>query len=369
MPDALAALDQLRTDEGWLMASSSSGRFASLFGRDSLIAALQYLPVDPSVADATLERLGRELGAVDDPEREEEPGKVPHEVRDDDLEVYVAHGWPVRHGVLRYYGSVDAGLWFLIVLGALARHGHDVRRHREAGRRVAAWLAGRPQPVAYERLANRGGLAHHWWRDVAADLVERSTHGMFADDGRPMRGPVAAAAVQALAWRALTEAADVLGVAEPHAADRAADAFRSTFLPGPVVAVHGDGDVARLATSDLGIVAWTGVLDDPAPVRERLLEPDLATPHGLRTLSRTHPAFRPDGYHSGSVWPWDSWLGAPSRWPGVTAAVEAIGGFPELYVVEVDGTLRPSGEACAVQAWTAGAVAAISRGWDGRAWV
>ena len=361
------ALDLLRTDEGWLMASSTSGRFASLFGRDSLIAALQYLPVDPSVADATVARLGRELGTVDDPEREEEPGKVPHEVRTDDLDLYVEHGWPVRDGVLRYYGSVDASAWFLIVLGALARHGHDVRRHREAGRRVAAWLAGRPHPVAYERRASRGGLAHHWWRDVAADLVDRSTHGMFADDGRPMRGPVAAAAVQALAWRALREAADVLGVVDADAAAHARDAFGATFLPGPAVAVHADG-VARVATSDLGIVAWTGILDDPSPVRDRLLAPDLATAHGLRTVATTHPAFRPDGYHSGSVWPWDSWLGAPSLWPGVVAAVDAIGGFPELYVVEVDGTLRPSPEACAVQAWTAGAVAAISRGWDGRAW-
>jgi len=101
-------LDQLRTEEGWLRASSGDGRFASLFGRDALIAALQLLPIDPSVADATLARLGRELGQRDDPLTEEEPGKVLHEARDDDLEVYVAHGWPVRAGRLRYYGSVAA---------------------------------------------------------------------------------------------------------------------------------------------------------------------------------------------------------------------------------------------------------------------
>ena len=97
-------------------------------------------------------------------------------------------------------------------------------------------------------------------------------------------------------------------------------------------------------------------------------EPDLATPFGLRTLSSAHPAFRSDGYHTGAVWPFDTWLGAPWLWPGMLEAVERVGGFPELYVVERDGTLRPHPEACAVQAWTVGAVLAARAGWDGRAW-
>lgn len=364
-------LADLRTDDGWLKASSDDGRFASLFGRDALVAALQLLPVDPSIADATLTALGAVLGTRDDPEREEEPGKVPHEVRSHDLDEYVAHGWPVRDGELRYYGSVDASCWFLIVLGALARHGEPVRHHRAAAGRVAAWLAGRPTPLTYERRARAGGLAHHWWRDVAADLVDVSTHGMFADDGSPMRGPVAVTAVQALAWRALVEAATFVDTSYRGAAERA----RSAFAGLPAFARHAGG-AAESATSDLGVVLWTGIVDTGGA---RLLAGDLATPYGLRTLPTAHLAFRVDGYHSGAVWPWDTWLGAgglnavdpgsgDALLAGVVDAVTAIGGFPELYAVDLDGTLRPSAEACAVQAWTYGAVSAIERGWDGRSW-
>lgn len=381
--DTAPALASLRTPEGWLTASSGEGRFASLFGRDALIAALQLLPHDPSIADATLARLGRELGTSDDPEREEEPGKVPHEVRDADLDAYVAHGWPVRGGTLRYYGSIDAGAWFLILLAALARHGHPVSVHREAGNRVAAWLSALPQPVTYTRRATRGGLAHHWWRDVAADLAATSRHGMFADDGAPMRTPAAVAAVQALAWRALADAAEVLDPSLAAAAARARGAFGAAFLDAgavPSFARHPAG-VARAATSDLGIVLWTGVLDGrcAAATAARLLAPDLVTPFGVRTLPVTHPAFTPGGYHSGAVWPFDTWFsaggldavepgaGAPLR-DGMRRAVEAVGGFPELVAVDVDGTLRASDEACGVQAWTVGAVSAAQAAWDGRSW-
>jgi glycogen debranching enzyme len=355
--------DGLRSPDGWLKASSDDGRFASLFGRDSLIAALQLLPLDPSIADATLGALGEVLGERDDPEREEEPGKVPHEVRRHDLGEYVAHGWPVRSGELRYYGSVDASCWWLIVFGALARHGAGVRHHRAAAGRVAAWLAGRPTPLTYARRASSGGLAHHWWRDVAADLVDASPptgHGMYGDDGSPMHGPVAPSAVCALAWRALSEAA--VFVDRSFAA--AAGAARVAFGSLPRFALHDGGRVrADAPTSDLGIVRWTGIAGDGASVPD-----ELVTPYGLRTLAPSHPAFRVDGYHTGAVWPWDTWIGAPALWPGVVDAVRRLGGYPELYAVELDGTLRPSPEACAVQAWTFGAVAAIEAGWDGRSW-
>jgi glycogen debranching enzyme len=394
VPDgsARAALDLLRTPEGWLMASAAGGRFASLFGRDALISALQVLPVDPSVADATLDRLGRELGTVDDPLTEQEPGKVLHEARDGDLDRYLAHHWPVRDGRLRYYGSVDAGPWFLIVLGALARAGHDVRGHLGAGRRVATWLASSPMPLAYRRRNPSAGLQHQGWRDVGWDL-EGNGHGVVGQDGRPLAPPVALAQVQALAWRALTEAALVVDRQFAAAADRARQSFEQHFRDGTghgathpasrtAFAVHAGG-VDRSATSDLGHLLWTGIVDDRA-VADRLLDDDLLTRFGLRTLSSRHPAFRPDGYHTGAVWPFDSWLGAggldavePGRGQpvraGVVEAVGRLGGYPELYVVDVGGhsvqSVRAHPEACPVQAWTVGAVIAIEAGWDGRAWI
>jgi glycogen debranching enzyme len=391
--EAAAALDELRTEEGWVAASSADGRFASLFGRDALVTALQVLPVDPSVAHATLDRLGAELGHHDDPLTEEEPGKVLHEARDHDLDAYVAHGWPVRDGRLRYYGSVDANPWFLVLVGALARAGEDVRVHLPAARLVADWLARQPMPLAYHRRNPDAGLAHQGWRDVAWDPDDPG-HGVVTDDGLPMRTPAALAQVAALAWRALEEAAVVVDPAYRAAADQARAAFHAHFVVGPdeppAFALHPRG-LDRSATSDMGQVLWTGVLDtgEGAPIARaafrRLLQPDLCTPFGLRTLAATHPAFRPDGYHTGGVWPFDSWLGAggldavePGAGDDVRhGVVEALTRlqppagprlFPELYVVERDGELHQSPKACTVQAWTVGAVLAVEAHWDGRAW-
>jgi glycogen debranching enzyme len=383
LSDPAAALASLRTPEGWVTASSAAGRFHSLFGRDALVSALQLLPVEPEIAHATLDRLGRELGRRHDPDTEEEPGKVLHEARDRDLDAYVAHGWPVRDGRLRYWGSVDASLWFLVLAAALARAGEPVTGHRDAVGRVAAWVSRQPMPITYVRRAQRGGLAHHWWRDVAADL-EGNGHGILDDAGRPLRTPAALAAVQALAWRALTEVSETFDPYLAGAADRARAAFEKTFVDGrrvPSTALSPAGIDASV-TSDLGHVLWTGILepDRAAATAERLAAPDLLTPWGLRTLSSVHPGFRPDGYHTGAVWAWDSWIGAagldaalgPGAGDGVrrgvTAAVGALGDFPELWVVDLDGTLHPSTEAARVQAWTVGAVVAIGVGWDGRAW-
>jgi len=400
MSAALDALDELRTPGGWLLASSGEGRFASLFGRDALVASLQVLAVDPSVADATLEVLGRELGRTYDPVTCEEPGRVLHEWRRADLDAYIAHGWPVRDGELRYYGSVDAGCWFLVVAAALVRAGVPgaVARHGEAAGRVAEWLARRPMPLHYEGVAS-GGLLHQWWRDTAGDRTGDG-HGVFDDDGWPLGSCVAAGAVQALAWRALTEHASVF--ADPSSATAAARArrcFDACFLaaPAPVgvagatrlaarrlpaFAVEGERTV-HTVTSDLGHLLWTGVLDDHPAVAERAAEalasPELATPYGLRTLATTNPAFDPSGYHSGSIWPWDTWVGAggldavaPGAGrplaDGVMAALADLGGYPECYAVGADGGLCRVREANARQAWTVGAAVAIDNGWDGRGW-
>ena len=379
-----AALDRLRSPQGWLYASDPTQRFGSLFGRDSLISALALLPFDPTIAERTLTRLGVELGAVDDPELESEPGKVIHESRDEGLELYERHGWPVRHGRLRYYGSIDASLWFLIVYGALARYGHRVLQHTAAARRVQAWLHEQPLPLTYTRRARHGGLAHQWWRDVAADL-EGNGHGMITTTGRPMQAPVAVAAVGALAWRAWAEVTETLDRHADIHARRAHDVFLASFQPAAAPAAfarHRDG-LDSSPTSDLGIVCWTGVVDGArldANAR-RLLDDDLMTAHGVRTLPHAHAGFRPDGYHTGSVWPFDSWLAAGGLaaagytqaaskvTSGVIDALDRLGGYPELYVVDPDDhTVAPSKEACSLQAWTVASVSAISLGWDGRSW-
>ena len=107
-------LDLLLSDEGWAYASTppveagDPGRFHALFGRDSLITALQVLPERPDVARATLRALAARQGTVDDPETDEEPGKILHEYRPVAEPRFSELGWPVRDGSLLYYGSADS---------------------------------------------------------------------------------------------------------------------------------------------------------------------------------------------------------------------------------------------------------------------
>jgi glycogen debranching enzyme len=372
----------VRAPGGWLRASAPGERFASLFGRDACIAALQLLPADPAVADATLDALGRHLGTRHCPEREEEPGRVAHEVRTSELEAYVAHGWPVDERGLRYYGSIDAGLWDLILYAAAVRAGGDAARHRDRALAVLAWLRSRPAPLTYRRAARSGGLAHQWWRDVAADLVGRSTHGDVGDDGRHLTGTVGIAAVQALAWRALQDAAETLEVSAAADAAAARQAFFDHYVAGrALVTSLDDRGAHRRPNADAAFVLWTGIL--PRPIADdaatALLAPESTTDHGLRSLPSDHAAFDPAGYHTGAVWPflsWFAWGGIRDEHPGDAArlrdgtlrALGAIECFAELYGVGDSGPFLVP-EACRTMAVTVGAMTAWHHGWDGRSWL
>ena len=117
-------IDDLLSPEGWAYASIESveegdpGRFHALFGRDSLIFALQMLDSRPEIAAATLRGLATRQGTSDDPEIDEQPGKIIHEYRPVAPDWMVDAGWPVRDGGIRYYGTSDATSWFLVVLAA-----------------------------------------------------------------------------------------------------------------------------------------------------------------------------------------------------------------------------------------------------------
>ena len=113
------------------------------------------------------------------------------------------------------------------------------------------------------------------------------------------------------------------------------------------MALEGDGLAVPGPGSQLGWLLWSGALARRArdAVAERLCEPDVLTACGLRTLAASSPAFDPQSYHRGSVWPFDSWLGwsglraagrdeeAERVRSGVLAALDRLGHAPELYAV------------------------------------
>jgi len=78
------------------------------FGRDALVSSIQTLMINPEIARGTLRYLAEHQGRQQDPQREEEPGKVLHEIRFGEL----ANLKQIPH--TPYYGSVDSTPLFLV---------------------------------------------------------------------------------------------------------------------------------------------------------------------------------------------------------------------------------------------------------------
>lgn len=376
-------LADVLSDEGWPYASSlpvaegDPGRFHALFGRDSLITSLQLLPVRPDVARATLRALAAKQGSVDDPGTLEAPGKIGHEFRDAPPESFV--GWPP--GAFRYYGTADATSWFVVVLAAL----DDPRLTAELAPNLAAageWLGrelDRGNGLIRHAGGHLGGLTHQGWRDAIDPVADGNGGGTLRPDGTAPRAPFADADTQAVTVAALRALAALTGDdrwRQRHDDLRAL--VTRTYLPD-IVLVDADGPVAG-AGSQLGWLLWADALEPGvrADVAGRLAEPDVCTDYGLRTLSSASPVFTVDGYHRGTVWPFDSWLGwgglraagrtddAERVRTGVLRAIHELGAFPELYAVDRDGALQRVPAANHVQAWTIGARWALLNEWDGR---
>jgi glycogen debranching enzyme len=383
-------LDGLLSPAGWPYASAEPvddedpGRFHALFGRDAAIVSLQVLPARPDVARATLRALAALQGSREDPETDEEPGKIVHEWWPRAPARLRRAGWPLRGGEVRYYGSADSTSWFLVLLASLGERA--LADELEGTWRAAAgWLEqalGRGGGlIRHGPRRAPGGLAQQGWRD-AEDPGSPDSHGagILTPAGEVPAPPLADADTQAVTVAALRALAVLSGEERwRHEAAGLAARIEEAFYP-ETLAIAGDGEKVEGAGSQLGWLLWAEAL--PPRVREqaaeRLCRPDVRTRWGLRTLSSSHPQHAPAAYHRGAVWPFDSWLGwgglraagltevARELRRGILEAIEAIGQAPELYAVGPDGP-RQIPIANRVQAWTIGARWALEREWDGRA--
>ena len=149
--------------------------FATLFGRDSLITAFETLSFVPGVAAGTLRLLAGRLGREYDDERDEEPGKVLHELR---------VGEPATLGetpFARYYGSVDATPLFLCLLGQYANWSGNLdlfRELREPAEAALDWIdrygdLDGDGLVEYHRRSPHG-LATQGWKDSADGVPDHA---------------------------------------------------------------------------------------------------------------------------------------------------------------------------------------------------
>ncbi len=354
--------------------------FATLFGRDSVITALQTLAYNPDIAAQTLRVLAYYQGQKIDRWRDEQPGKILHELRIGEL-ARLGH---IPHSP--YYGSVDATPLFLILFG---RHAawtgdlalfHELRGHVE---RALEWIdtygdSNGDGYIDYES-ASEHGLLNQGWKDSGDAIVNA--------DGSLALPPIALVEVQGYVYWAKKEIADLYERAgEPKQAKRLrkeAEELRAHFnrdfwqddLGFYALCLQNWGKPAKVISSNPGQAMWTGIVDqDKAkPTADRLMGEELFTGWGIRTLSEREVRYNPIGYHLGSVWPHDNSLIAMGlRRYGFdeaarrifTGVIEAAMQFKEYRLPEVFAGFSAQvyrvpvryPVACHPQAWAAGAV-------------
>ncbi len=367
----------LATPEG-LVPAAGIPWFVAPFGRDSLLTAFMLLPWGKEVARGVLRYLAHRQGRVHDPFREEEPGKILHEVRLGELS---------RLGEVpfaRYYGTVDATPLFLVLLGRYLDLTGDlglVRELRPSWEAALGWLerADLDGDGLLEFHPSGSGLAVQSWKD--------SHDSMSHADGSLAEPPLAVSEVQGYAYLAFRYAeAFHRALGEEEAAKRAGARAEALYrliqerfwlpeLGTYALALDRHKVPLRVKASDAGHLLWAGAVPEERvkPLVHTLLSEEVWSGWGLRTLGAKEARYNPLSYHNGSVWPHDTALFAGGLFRYglaeegqrvVQALLDLALSQPDLRLPElVAGFPREPGlppvpypVACRPQAWDAGAV-------------
>ncbi|PSR16583.1 amylo-alpha-1,6-glucosidase [filamentous cyanobacterium CCP3] len=315
--------------------------FSTLFGRDSIIAAMQTLIFNPALARQTLTVLAEYQGQQHNDWREEEPGKILHELRFGEM----SRSGEVPH--TPYYGTVDATpLWLMLYADYYGWRGDRALLEQFWPNALAAmdWIDRSSAKTGYVTYycQSPGGLVNQGWKDSGDCIVDAA--------GKLAEGAIALSEVQGYVYAAKTRLAPLADLMQrPDLGDRwRAEAQdlkerfeRDFWLPEQgyvALALDGQGKAVDSITSNPGHCLATGILspDKAHSVAERLQAPDMFCGWGIRTLSSSSPAYNPMGYHIGSVWPHDTGIiAAGLRSLGcIEQALEIVQGIFDMTVVQ-----------------------------------
>ncbi len=387
-------------------------RYSALFGRDSLITALQVFPLKPDIARDTIELLAlfqgktfeqryeKELALIKSMEapqtskqamkkglkeyynqREEDHGKILHELRVGEL----VHTTDIPHAP--YYGTVDAtALWLILYAQYYFWTGDKafVRKYLPQAQSAAQWIDNNisngylrfnPEFDSKVKIQNQG------WKDAGDSIKHVINEDNLIDNPDY---PIALAEVQGYAYKAFSlfsQINDEFGNIEnarllKNKAECLKERFNNDFwLENEqfyTMALDKNNTPVNNVTSNIGHCLAMDIIEDKHKglIEQRLMSPDMYTGWGVRTLSNKNPAYDEISYHNGSVWIHDSAIVASGMSKDNMAVVtknliEAANMFenhrlPELFGgfqrKEDDSFIQDYPEACSPQAWASSSI-------------
>jgi glycogen debranching enzyme len=351
----------------------------TMFGRDSIFTSLQALPFVPELAATTLRELASRQGSRIDDFRDEDPGRILHEMRYGESAAFL------EQPHTPYYGNADATPLFVVLLDEYERWTGDRRLVRDLefeARAALNWLDEYADLmgngyVSYQRRNERTGLENQCWKD--------SWDSISYHDGRLPGFPRATCELQGYAYDARLRGArlartvwrdpDLADKLEKQAAELKRRFNRDFWVEDGeffALALDSAGEHVDVLSSNIGHLLWSGIVDKTKArsVARHLLGPRLFSGWGVRTLAEGEARYNPIGYHVGTIWPFDNsfiaWglrrYGFKKEAAQIAAGIldaasffdgrlpEAFGGYPRSltkYPVEYP-------TACSPQAWSTG---------------
>jgi glycogen debranching enzyme len=353
--------------------------FMTMFGRDSIFTSLQTLAFTPELAATTLIVLGLWQGSRIDDFRDEDPGRILHELRYGEMTAFEER----PHSP--YFGNADATQLFVVLLDEYERWTGDAKLVHELEHEARAaldWidqyadLTGRGY-VSYQRRNEESGLENQCWKD--------SWDSLSYKDGSLPGYPRTTCECQGYAYDAKMRGARLAREFwrdEEYAAKLEASAqdlkrrFNRDFWVEDgqyyALAIDEKGRQLDVLSSNIGHLLWSGIVDEDKAkaIAGHLLGDRLFSGWGVRTLATGEVRYNPIGYHVGTVWPFDcSFIALGLRKYGfkdeaarLAAGIldaaeffqgrlpEAFAGYPRpmtMYPVEYP-------TACSPQAWSTG---------------
>jgi glycogen debranching enzyme len=298
-----------RPDE-WLALQAGMPLYPAFFGRDAVTAGWQMAMLDRGdTLESAMTRLGRMQSNRVDDWRDEEPGRIPYQVRTGPLAILQANPYSA------YYADYASPLMYVVSLANLyAWTGEDglLVRHWDTAQRILDWAReyGDHDRDGYLEYQTRSpaGTKNQGWKDSGDAIVY--------DDGRPVPSPIATCELQGYWYAAQLLMGLLCWMRGRHGDARAfwqaaadlKDRFNRDWWMDEegfvALAMDPEKRLVRAVTSNVGHCLATGIIsrDRIPPVVGRLFAPDMFSGWGIRTLSSEHAFYSPLSYHRGTVW-------------------------------------------------------------------